>query len=213
MNINQEQLIIFKTVIESGSFSAAARQLGKVPSAVSMSIANLEVDLNSNPLHPCWPWACNDPTSADLVWKTKNSWKRANSLLNSSGGSGAGYGYWFPISQIWTGELWANSAKPANCGGKSRPQHQAGIVIFKKILAYRQSFICLCQIQQGLGWGVLPLEMLNQNPHIQQQLKILNFRFHSKIWIFCWSGLESWKPAGCGCSFLINHIRNSKKKT
>ena len=46
MNINQEQLIIFKTVIETGSFSAAARKLGKVPSAVSMSIANLEVDLN-----------------------------------------------------------------------------------------------------------------------------------------------------------------------
>ena len=46
MNINQEQLNIFKTVIETGSFSAAARQLGKVPSAVSMSIANLEIDLN-----------------------------------------------------------------------------------------------------------------------------------------------------------------------
>ncbi len=46
MNINQEQLIIFKTVIETGSFSAAARQLGKVPSTVSMSIANFEIDLN-----------------------------------------------------------------------------------------------------------------------------------------------------------------------
>ena len=46
MNINQEQLIIFKTVMEAGSFSAAARHLGKVPSAVSMSIANLEIDLN-----------------------------------------------------------------------------------------------------------------------------------------------------------------------
>ncbi len=46
MNINQEQLTIFKTVMETGSFSAAARQLGKVPSAVSMSIANLEIDLD-----------------------------------------------------------------------------------------------------------------------------------------------------------------------
>ncbi len=46
MNINQEQLMIFKTVMETGSFSAASRQLGKVPSAVSMSIANLEIDLN-----------------------------------------------------------------------------------------------------------------------------------------------------------------------
>ncbi|MCF8999110.1 LysR family transcriptional regulator [Acinetobacter nectaris] len=46
MNINQEQLLIFKTVMETGSFSAAARKLGKVPSAVSMSISNLEIDLN-----------------------------------------------------------------------------------------------------------------------------------------------------------------------
>ncbi len=43
MNINQEQLIIFKTVMETGSFSAAARKLGKVTSAVSMSIANMEI--------------------------------------------------------------------------------------------------------------------------------------------------------------------------
>ena len=43
MNVNQDQLNIFKTVIETGSFSAAARKLGKVPSAVSMSIANLEI--------------------------------------------------------------------------------------------------------------------------------------------------------------------------
>lgn len=46
MNINQEQLTIFKTVMETGSFSAAARQLSKVPSAVSMSIANLEIDVD-----------------------------------------------------------------------------------------------------------------------------------------------------------------------
>lgn len=46
MNLNQEQLTIFKSVIETGSFSAAARLLGKVPSAISMSIANLEIDLN-----------------------------------------------------------------------------------------------------------------------------------------------------------------------
>lgn len=46
MNIHQDQLIIFTTVMQTGSFSAAARELGKVPSAVSMSIANLEIDLN-----------------------------------------------------------------------------------------------------------------------------------------------------------------------
>lgn len=46
MTINQEQLLMFQAVIETGSFSAAARKLGKVPSAVSMSIANLEIDLD-----------------------------------------------------------------------------------------------------------------------------------------------------------------------
>lgn len=46
MNINQDQLLMFQAVIETGSFSAAARKLGKVPSAVSMSIANLEIDLD-----------------------------------------------------------------------------------------------------------------------------------------------------------------------
>ena len=48
MNISQEQLIVFKTVMETKSFSAAARKLGKAPSAVSMSIANLEIDLDLN---------------------------------------------------------------------------------------------------------------------------------------------------------------------
>lgn len=46
MNIHQEQLKIFQAVMQCGSFSAAARKLGKVPSAVSMAIANLEIDLN-----------------------------------------------------------------------------------------------------------------------------------------------------------------------
>ena len=29
-------------------------------------------------------------------------------------------------------------------------------------------------IQQGLGWGVLPLEMINEQPHLQEQLQILH---------------------------------------
>lgn len=45
MNFTLEQLRIFVTVAEAGSFSAAARCLGKVQSAVSTAIANLEVDL------------------------------------------------------------------------------------------------------------------------------------------------------------------------
>lgn len=45
MNYSLDQLNIFKTVAETGSFSAAARKLGKVQSAISMQIQNLEIDL------------------------------------------------------------------------------------------------------------------------------------------------------------------------
>ncbi|MGR5543219.1 LysR family transcriptional regulator, partial [Vibrio campbellii] len=41
-----EQLKIFVTVSEVGSFSAAARKLGRAQSGVSQSIANLEIALN-----------------------------------------------------------------------------------------------------------------------------------------------------------------------
>ncbi len=46
MNLNQELLSVFKTAIETGSFSATARKLGKAPSAVSMAISQLEDELN-----------------------------------------------------------------------------------------------------------------------------------------------------------------------
>ncbi|WP_225318521.1 LysR family transcriptional regulator [Cellvibrio sp. KY-YJ-3] len=42
---NSETISVFLAVLDSGSFSAAARQLGRVPSAVSMAIANLEAEL------------------------------------------------------------------------------------------------------------------------------------------------------------------------
>lgn len=45
MNFNSESIELFLAVIEGGSFSAAARALGKVPSAVSMAIGNLEAEL------------------------------------------------------------------------------------------------------------------------------------------------------------------------
>ena len=82
MNINQEQLIIFKTVIESGSFSAAARKLGKVPSAVSMSIANLEIDLNLSLFQRVGREPVPTPQALTLYEKTEqllieiNQWKQ-----------------------------------------------------------------------------------------------------------------------------------------
>lgn len=48
MNLNQELLTVFKTAIETGSFSATARKLGKAPSAVSMAITQLEDELALN---------------------------------------------------------------------------------------------------------------------------------------------------------------------
>ncbi|QHE78038.1 LysR family transcriptional regulator [Hydrogenophaga sp. PBL-H3] len=46
MKFDFESLKVFLAVLDHGSFSAAARSLGKVPSAVSMTIAHLEADLN-----------------------------------------------------------------------------------------------------------------------------------------------------------------------
>jgi DNA-binding transcriptional LysR family regulator len=41
-----DQVPLFLAVLDCGSFSAAARQLGRVPSAVSMAIAQLEAELD-----------------------------------------------------------------------------------------------------------------------------------------------------------------------
>lgn len=46
MNLGKESLRVFVTVLETGSFSAAARVLKRAPSAVSMAIANMEAELN-----------------------------------------------------------------------------------------------------------------------------------------------------------------------
>ena len=40
-----EQVPLFLAVLDTGSFSSAARKLGRVPSAISMAIGNLEVEL------------------------------------------------------------------------------------------------------------------------------------------------------------------------
>lgn len=45
MNFTLEQLIAFQTAAEEGSFSAAARKLGKAQSVISTSVSNLELDL------------------------------------------------------------------------------------------------------------------------------------------------------------------------
>ena len=46
MAFSSDSVQIFLAVLDQGSFSAAARALGRVPSAVSMAIGHLEADLN-----------------------------------------------------------------------------------------------------------------------------------------------------------------------
>lgn len=89
MNINQDQLNIFKTVIETGSFSAAARKLNKVPSAISMSIANLEIDLNLTLFSRQGREPVPTPEALTLYEKTTqlliemNQWKQQAHALSS----------------------------------------------------------------------------------------------------------------------------------
>jgi len=45
MKFTSENIEVFLAVFDKGSFSAAARSLKKVPSAISMNIANIEADL------------------------------------------------------------------------------------------------------------------------------------------------------------------------
>ncbi|MCK9510564.1 MAG: LysR family transcriptional regulator [Pigmentiphaga sp.] len=44
--MTSESILVFLAVLDHGSFSAAARALGRVPSAVSMAIAQLEAELD-----------------------------------------------------------------------------------------------------------------------------------------------------------------------
>jgi DNA-binding transcriptional LysR family regulator len=46
MPFSSETVRLFLAVLDHGSFSAAARALGRVPSAVSMAVANLEAELD-----------------------------------------------------------------------------------------------------------------------------------------------------------------------
>lgn len=46
MAFSSDNVAVFLAVLDHGSFSAAARQLGRVPSAVSMAIAGLEAELD-----------------------------------------------------------------------------------------------------------------------------------------------------------------------
>lgn len=48
MSLSLEQLQAFVATVETGSFSAAARHLGKAQSAISTAVSNLEIDLDNS---------------------------------------------------------------------------------------------------------------------------------------------------------------------
>ena len=293
MNINQEQLIIFKTVIETGSFSAAARQLGKVPSAVSMSIANLEIDLNLLLFHRGGREPVATTQALTLYEKTEqllieiNQWKQhafalsegLESSLNIVVVSELLHVQWtdyislleqqfpelqinifsapqedalkmlmnqtaqlalmFEREQLESREQFVELKREAlvAVAATDSPLAQCEQVSYEQILQSRQIAIAsrdrtlkpellfskkywrtdnnhsaCAMIMQGLGWGILPVEMLNQNPHIKQKLKILKFLdFSPKFEYFVdlvWSRESQLGAAAC---FLIQHIRNSRK--
>lgn len=293
MNLNQEQLLLFKTVIETGSFSAAARQLGKVPSAVSMAIANLEIDLDLQLFERIGREP--QPTAAALTLYTKteqllvemNQWKQhaqalsrgLESELNIVVVSELIHSRWtdyivlleqhFPHLQINIFSapqedaqhmLFEGSAQLAlmfereqlesreqfvelkqeslvAVAAKSHALSQPAQVSYEQILNSRQIVVASRDskikpellfskhywrtdnhhsayrlIKQGLGWGILPVDMLHEHPHIQQQLQILDlYDFTPKFDYFVDLVWSRETRLGKAAHFLINHIRNQRK--
>ncbi|SCC71651.1 HTH-type transcriptional regulator AceR [Acinetobacter albensis] len=293
MNINQEQLIIFKTVIETGSFSAAARTLGKVPSAVSMSIANLEIDLNLSLFSRAGREPIPTPQAITLYEKTEqlliemNQWKQHAFALSEGLESALNIVVVSEILHIqWTDyiSLLEKEFPDLQINIFSAPQEDAlnmllnqtaqlAMMFEREQLESREQFVELkrevlvpvaalhtelatfkqvryeqilqnrqivvasrdrslkpellfskkywrtdnnlsacAMIIEGLGWGILPLDMLNQNPHIHQQLKILDFLdFSPKFEYFIDLVWSRESELGAAARFLIDHIRNLRK--
>ncbi len=293
MNINQEQLLMFKLVMETGSFSAAARKLGKVPSAVSMSIANLEIDLNlvlferigREPKPTAQAKVLYEKTEQLLV--EINQWKQHALALSSGLESELNivvvsellHTRWtdyivllereFPALQVNVFSapqedahrmLFEGSAQLAlmfereqlenreqfielkrevlvAVAAKQHPLSQFHQVSYEQILQSRQIVVAsrdrsikpellfsrnywrtdnhqsACNmILQGLGWGVLPLEMINEQPHLQEQLQILQLLdFTPKFEYFVDLVWSRETRLGTAAHFLINHLRQQRK--
>ena len=295
MNINQEQLLMFQTVIETGSFSAAARKLGKVPSAVSMSIANLEIDLNLNLFERVGREPVPTAEAMVLYEKTQqlliemNQWKQhahalstgLESTLNIVVVSELLHTNWtdyitlleqhfpslvlnivsapqedalqmlldqtaqlalmFEREHLDSREQFVELKREALVPviAKHHPLAQLKQVSFEQMVQTRQIVVasrdhtikpellfskdywrtdnhhsaCM-MIVRNLGWGVLPLEMFNENPELKHKLKILDLLdFTPKFEYFVdlvWSRESN---LGSAARFLINHIRNQRIHT
>lgn len=293
MNINQEQLLMFQTVMETGSFSAAARKLGKVPSAVSMSIANLEIDLNLNLFDRIGREPIPTDAAKVLYEKTQllliemNQWKQhAHALSNGLESTlnivvvsellhtnwtdyitlleqnfpslainivsapqedalqmlldqSAQLALMFEREQLDSREQFVELKREALIPVISINQSIAQLnkVSFEQMVQTRQIVVasrdntikpellfskeywrtdnhhsaCM-MIVRNLGWGVLPLEMFNENPELKKKLKVLEiYDFTPKFEYYVdlvWSRESN---LGAAAQFLIEHIRKQRK--
>ena len=294
MNINQDQLIIFITVMETGSFSAAARQLGKVPSAISMSIANLEIDLDLKLFERIGREPLPTPQAQSLYEKSKQlliemkQWKQHAFALSSGLEAhlnivvvsellhtrwtdyivlleqqfpelqinifsapqedalhllmtqAADLAFMFEREQLQSSEQFVELKREilVPVAARHSPLAESDQVSFEQILQNRQIVVAsrdrqikpellfskhywrtdnhhsaCSMIKQGLGWGVLPLEMLNEHPELQHELKILQLLdFTPKFEYFVDLVWSRESELGAAARFLIQHIRNQRKK-
>lgn len=293
MNINQDQLIIFITVMETGSFSAAARQLGKVPSAISMSIANLEIDLDLKLFERIGREPLPTPQAQSLYEKSKqllvemNQWKQHAFALSSGLEAhlnivvvsellhtrwtdyivlleqqfpelqinifsapqedalhllmtqAADLAFMFEREQLQSSEQFVELKREilVPVAARHSPLAESDQVSFEQILQNRQIVVAsrdrqikpellfskhywrtdnhhsaCSMIKQGLGWGVLPLEMLNEHPELQHELKILQLLdFTPKFEYFVDLVWSREHQLGAAAHFLINYVRNLRK--
>lgn len=293
MNINQDQLIIFITVMETGSFSAAARQLGKVPSAISMSIANLEIDLDLKLFERVGREPLPTPQAQSLYEKSKQlliemkQWKQHAFALSSGLEShlnivvvsellhtrwtdyivlleqqfpelqinifsapqedalhlimtqSADLAFMFEREQLQSIEQFVELKREVlvPVAARHSPLAESDQVSFEQILQNRQIVVAsrdrqikpellfskhywrtdnhhsaCSMIKQGLGWGVLPLEMLNEHPELQHELKILQLLdFTPKFEYFVDLVWSREHQLGAAAHFLINYVRNLRK--
>lgn len=293
MNINQDQLIIFITVMETGSFSAAARQLGKVPSAISMSIANLEIDLDLKLFERVGREPLPTAQAQSLYKKSKQlliemkQWKQHAFALSSGLEShlnivvvsellhtrwtdyivlleqqfpelqinifsapqedalhllmtqAADLAFMFEREQLQSSEQFVELKREilVPVAARHSPLAESDQVSFEQILQNRQIVVAsrdrqikpellfskhywrtdnhhsaCSMIKQGLGWGVLPLEMLNEHPELQHELKILQLLdFTPKFEYFVDLVWSREHQLGAAAHFLINYVRNLRK--
>ena len=281
--------------METKSFSAAARALGKVPSAVSMSIANLEIDLNlqlfdrrgREPVATAQAKALYEKTQQLLV--EINQWYQyANSLSTGLESElnivvvtelmhtrwtdyivlleqafpqlqvnvfrapqedahqllfdgHAQLAFMFEREQLEAREQFVELKKEVlvSVAAKHHPLSQLKTVSYEELVKNRQIVVAsrnrdikpellfskiywrtdnhhsaCSMIKRGLGWGVLPLEMLSEQPELKRNLKVLQLSdFTPKFEYYVDLVWSKETTLGQAAHFLIDHARNKRKNT